>query len=178
MKSLFLSVCLLLFSLAHAEVLEGRVVAIADGDTVTVLDAQQTQFKIRVAGIDAPEKTQAFGQRAKEHLAALVFNKPVRVDWQKRDRYGRIVGQIWVQPPDCPRCGPTLDAGLAQVSQGLAWWYRAYANEQSPADRGRYEAAENEARARRVGLWHDPDPIPPWDWRKMKRSREGNTNGT
>lgn len=86
----------------------------------------------------------------------------------KRDRYGRIVGKVWVQPESCPSCPMTLDAGHAQLTVGLAWWYRKYANEQSPQDRGAYEFSEQEARANRVGLWSEPDPIPPWEWRRRE----------
>jgi endonuclease YncB( thermonuclease family) len=156
----------LLVSVAHADTLTGRVVGVADGDTITVLDADRQQHKIRLGGIDAPEKAQPFGQRSKENLSRMVFNKEVRVDWTKRDRYQRIVGKVWVQPSDCPTCPMTLDAGQAQLAAGMAWWYRKYAKEQSAEDRGRYESEEQEARARRVGLWRDADPVPPWEWRR------------
>ena len=151
---------------AHADTLTGRVVGVADGDTIAVLDADRQQHKIRLGGIDAPEKAQPFGQRSKENLSRLVFNKDVRVEWEKRDRYKRIVGKVWVQPADCPTCPMTLDAGQAQLAAGMAWWYRKYAKEQSPEDRGRYESEEQEARARRVGLWGDVNPVPPWEWRR------------
>ena len=156
----------LLIGAAHAETLSGRVVGVTDGDTITVLDADRQQHKIRLQGIDAPEKAQPFGQRSKENLSRLVFNKEVRVDWTKRDRYQRIVGKVWVQPADCRTCPMTLDAGQAQLAAGMAWWYRKYAMEQSPEDRGRYEFEEQEAKVRRVGLWGDADPVPPWEWRR------------
>ena len=167
-------IALCVFSLsAHAEMLSGHVVGVTDGDTITVLDIERRQHKIRLAGIDAPERAkndedegQPFGQRSKENLARLVFKKEVRVDWTKRDRFKRIVGKVWVQPPDCPTCPMTLDAGHAQITVGLAWWYRKYAKEQPPADRGAYSFSETEARAKRVGLWQDPEPIPPWEWRR------------
>ena len=119
-------------SIANAETLDGRVVSVADGDTVTVLDASNRQHKIRLRGIDAPEKAQPFGQRSKQSLSRMVFGKDVRVDWDKRDKYKRIVGKVWVQPESCPSCTMTLDAGHAQITVGLAWWNRKYANEQSP----------------------------------------------
>ncbi len=156
----------LLASTAYAETITGRVVGVADGDTITVLDADRQQHKIRLQGIDAPEKAQPFGQRSKENLSRLVSNKEVRVEWTKRDRYGRIVGKVWVQPSDCPRCPMTLDAGHAQITVGLAWWYRKYANEQPSQDRGQYEFSEQEAKAKRVGLWRETDPIAPWEWRR------------
>jgi len=161
----------LLVSAAHADTLTGRVVGIADGDTITVLDADRQQHKIRLGGIDAPEKAQPFGQRSKENLSRMVFGKDVRVEGDKRDRYGRIVGKVWVQPADCPTCPMTLDAGQAQLAAGLAWWYRKYAKEQTPEDRARCEFEEQEARARRVGLWREPDPVPPWEWRKGQKAQ-------
>ena len=154
-----------LVSAAYADTLTGIVVGVSDGDTITVLDAERQQHKVRLSGIDAPEKAQPFGQRSKENLSHLVFTKEVAVDWTKRDRYKRIVGKVMVQPSDCPTCGNTLDAGHAQITVGLAWWYRKYAKEQSPQDRGSYESDELEAKVRGVGLWVDDDPVPPWEWR-------------
>ena len=169
MKTRLASVALLLFmalGAAHADTLTGRVVGVTDGDTITVLDADRQQHKIRLGGIDAPEKAQPFGQRSKESLSRLLFNKEVQVDWTKRDRYQRIVGKVWVQPSDCPTCPMKLDAGHSQITVGLAWWYRNYANEQPSQDRGQYEFSEQEAKAKRVGLWSEPDPVPPWEWRR------------
>lgn len=154
MKALWL-LCLV-FSFAHAETLSGYVVGIADGDTVTILDANRQEHKIRLAGIDAPEKAQPFGERSKQNLAALVFNKNVIVEWVKQDRYGRTVGKILINGKD---------ANLEQVKAGMAWWYEKYRKEQSQADQRRYEDAEQQVRAQRVGLWRDANPMPPWDWR-------------
>lgn len=114
----------LLVSAASADLLQGRVVRIADGDTLTVLDADQVQHRVRLAGIDAPERAQPFGERAKQNLARLTFGKPVEIRWHKKDRYKRVVGQVWVVSPDArcqgAGCPKTLDAGLAQVTVGLA----------------------------------------------------------
>ena len=156
---------------AYAGPLTGTVVSVADGDTITVLDANREQHKIRLAAIDAPEKAQPFGQRSKESMSTLVFGKAVDVLWDKRDRYQRIVGKVMVADPNCRTtpCPKTLDAGLAQITVGLAWWYRKYAREQSVEDAQRYEFAEREARAKHAGLWADGQPIPPWDWRKGER---------
>jgi endonuclease YncB( thermonuclease family) len=120
-----------------------------------------------------PEHDQPFGERAKKNLSAAVMGKDVRVEWAKQDRYGRLVGKLWVKPADvqCDTADSdcaqrkTLDANLAQLTVGLAWHYKEYEKEQSPEDRGRYAFAEQEARARKAGLWADPDPTPPWDWR-------------
>lgn len=140
-----------------AETLTGKVVRIVDGDTLVLLDATQTQHRIRLSGIDAPEAKQPFGQKSKENLSHLVAGKEVEVDWNKRDRYQRIVGKIIFDGQD---------VNLAQVRSGLSWWYRKYAREQSPVDRQLYEAAENQAQAEQVGIWADPNPVPPGDWRK------------
>ena len=150
--------------------ISGRVVAVTDGDTIKVLDADNVQYKVRLKGIDAPERGQPFGKASRNHLAFMVAGKEVRVVSSGEDRYGRVLGKVWVQPADCPSCGKTLDANHAQVLAGMAWWYRYYASEQSPEDRGRYESAEDEARARGWGLWADPEPISPYEWRRDNRS--------
>jgi len=156
--------------------LTGRVVAIADGDTITVLDATKTQHRIRIAGTDAPERGQPGGQRSKESLSALVYDQSVRIESIKRDRFDRIIGKVWVASPGSPCCGRpdcpmTLDAGLAQITMGRAWWFRKYADEQSPEDRSRYEFAEQEARAKKAGLWWDGTAVPPWEWRRGRGTR-------
>jgi micrococcal nuclease len=151
---------LLLFALpALADTLQGRVVRVIDGDTVVVLDAEKTQHRIRLAGIDAPERKQPFGQRSKQYLASQIAGQDVIVDWDKHDRYHRIVGKIIYDGQD---------VDLAMVRAGLAWWYRHYAHEQSAADRVLYEDAEDKAKAERKGLWVDPNPMPPWEWRHRR----------
>lgn len=164
---------LLIFSLfiavsAQADI-KGRVVAVTDGDTIKVLDANNVEHKVRLTGIDAPERGQPFGTVSRDNLASMVAGKEVLVESTKKDRYGRTLGKVWVRPSDCPTCGKTLDANHAQVLDGMAWWYRYYAKEQSPEDRGRYESAEDEAKARKWGLWADPNPINPYEWRKGQR---------
>lgn len=136
-----------------------------------MLDGDKRQHKVRLAGIDAPEKGQPFGQRSKGSLSDLVFGREVEVHWTKRDRYQRLVGGVMVGAPNCPpaACPKTIDAGLVQISAGLAWWYQKYAREQSAADAAKYQAAEEGACSRRVGLWSEANPVPPWDWRKEKR---------
>ena len=143
-------------------------VAVTDGDTIKVLDDNDTEHRVRLTGINAPERGQPYGTASTNYLASMA-GKPVLVESSKNDRYGRVLGKVWVQPADCPSCGKTLDANHAQILAGMAWWYRYYANEQSEEDRGRYESAEDEARARKWGLWADPNPIEPYDWRKGVR---------
>ena len=128
----------------------GKVVAVADGDTITVL-RDQGQVKIRLAGIDAPEKAQPFGERAKQNMSRLVFGKEVRVDDRKKDRYGRTIGRVWVASDECRQvdCPKSLDAGMAMLTAGLAWHYKRFENEQPPEERGQYSLAEDEAHAKR-----------------------------
>jgi endonuclease YncB( thermonuclease family) len=156
--------------LTWANTIEGKVVAIADGDTVTVLDEGNEQHKIRLSGIDAPEKKQAFGDRSKQAMAKFVFGKQVSVDWTKRDRYGRIIGKILVAPDDCKKatCEKKLDAGLQLIKIGLAWHYKKYQKEQTSSDRDFYSQAEINARNNKIGLWIDANPIAPWDFRHNK----------
>lgn len=139
-----------------ADTLVGKVIGVSDGDTIDVLDKSKTTHRIRLSGIDAPEKAQPFGQRSKEHLSDSVFGKQVEVVGNKIDKYGRTVGKIMVNG---------VDANLEQVRSGFAWHYKEYAREQSAEDRTTYAAAEVDARAKRIGLWHDPLPTPPWEWR-------------
>lgn len=136
--------------------------AAADGDTITVLDDSNTQHKIRLEGIDAPEKKQPFGQRSKESLSDLVFSKTVSVETGKTDRYGREVGKVLIDD---------TDANLLQVQRGFAWHYKAYEREQPATDRKAYADAdaENETKAAHRGLWKDATPVPPWEYRRAKR---------
>jgi endonuclease YncB( thermonuclease family) len=147
----------------------GKAVSVTDGDTIKVLDETNTEHKVRLTGIDAPERGQPIRTASTKNLNRMVAGKQVKVESSKSDRYGRLLGKVWVQPADCPTCGKTLDANHAQLLSGMAWWYRYYAKEQPPEDRGRYESAEDEAKARKWGLWIDPRPINPYDWRKGKR---------
>lgn len=159
----FVGVCLFwlfLYFPALSQPLSGRVVAIADGDTLTILDDEKTQHKIRLAGIDAPEKGQPFSQKAKENLSRLVFGQVVTIEGEKRDRYGRRVAKVLLHE---------VDAGLELVKLGLAWHFKRYQREQNQSDRKSYAEAEEKARAERLGLWADPNPVDPSEWRARKR---------
>lgn len=103
-------------------------------------------------------------------MSDLVYMKPIELDCRKVDLYGRSVCRVHVAPASAPRGPATLDAGLAMITLGLAWWYRDYAREQAAQDRGQYEFAEQEARAKRVGLWGDKQPVAPWEWRRLQHS--------
>jgi endonuclease YncB( thermonuclease family) len=148
---------------AIADQIEGKVVSVADGDTVTVLDTGRVLHKIRLSDIDAPERSQAFGRRSREYLASLVAGEQVAVETDKKDRYGRNVGKILCQG---------RDINLAMVNAGLAWHYKKYEREQPASDRLLYASAEQEARERRLGLWLDTEPMAPWDWRLHKRQTQ------
>ncbi|MFM1924898.1 MAG: Thermonuclease precursor [Pseudomonadota bacterium] len=156
---LFVLLNLVVFGVSAETILDGRVVEVADGDTLTVLDAQKKTHKIRLLGIDAPEKAQAFGQKSKESLSGLAFQKQVQVRSSKKDRYGRTVGQVFVG---------NMDVCLEQVKLGMAWHYKTYQREQTPEDRVLYDRAESQAREQRVGLWQDPSPIEPSAFRRQK----------
>lgn len=172
-KVFFLLWVVLLAHAAQAAQVVGKVVGVADGDTVTVLTAQKKRFKIRLQGIDAPELRQAFGRQSKKSLSDLVFGQTVQVQLQSKDRYGRWLGKVLVAEPHCraARCPFTVDAGHVQITRGLAWWYRAYAKEQSAADAHAYAYSEKEAKARRAGLWQTKKPTPPWVWRRKQAQK-------
>lgn len=144
-----------------AMALEGKIIAVSDGDTITLLDRNHIHHKIRLQGIDAPEKHQAFGSRSGQHLSKLAFGKEAVAECRKRDRYGREVCKVLIAG---------TDINLAQVQSGMAWWYREYAREQSSEDRRAYEESEGNARHQRLGLWADSAPVPPWEWRRAKRA--------
>lgn len=135
---------------------EGKVVAIADGDTLTVLLPDRTQKRVRLAGIDAPETGQPLGKESKQALAGMVFGATVRVRVVDTDRYGRWVGDVYAD-------GTHVNTEL--VRQGYAWVYRQYARN------AELFAAEDEARSARRGIWRLPESqrIPPWEWRRISR---------
>lgn len=131
--------------------IEGRVVGISDGDTLTVLDASNRQYKIRLTEIDAPEQSQPYGQRAKKALSDLAFNKQVYVISNSMDKYQRHLGQVLVN-------GEVVNARM--VADGYAWAYTQYLTDT------RYLQLEHYARNKKLGLWADANPMPPWEWRK------------
>lgn len=145
--------CFILFTstLLNAETVIGKCVGVTDGDTATVLVDGNRQIKVRFDGIDAPESSQDFGQRAKQKLSDLIYGKEVRVEISSKDKYGRSLGKVYV--------GSTY-TNLEMVRSGLAWHYVQYSNATDLAN------AEKEARAKKVGLWSHANPTPPWNWRR------------
>ncbi len=141
--------------------IKGRVVGVADGDTITVLDADKKQYKLRLAYIDSPEKAMPFGQDAKSNLSDLVYKQDVIAYIDDVDRYGRGVARI---------TKAEQDINLAQVNAGYAWHYTTYAKKtQSRSSFQQYEQAQEQAQSQRSGLWQDANPTPPWNWRKANR---------
>ena len=142
---------------SFAAVFTGRVVGVIDGDTIEVLHNQRPE-RIRLSGIDCPEKGQAYGQKAKHAASDLAFGKEVTVQTHGHDKYTRTIGDVIL--PD----GMNLNQEL--VKQGWCWWYRKYA----PGDTV-LEGLERDAREGRKGLWADPQPVPPWEYRRSRRTR-------
>lgn len=140
--------------------IEGRIVGVHDGDTITLLDVNNRQHKIRLNGIDAPELWQPFGRASKQHLAELLTNREAAAECSKTDRYRREV---------CRVLTGGADAGLEQIRAGMAWYFRRYAKELPPDRRHQYADMEAQAQAERHGLWADAKPVPPWDWRATQK---------
>lgn len=163
MKIIILLILSLFGNVALAETIVGRVIGVTDGDTITVLDSIKTQHKIRLSGIDAPEKKQAFGAVSKKSLSDLIYDKEVQVEWHKQDRYGRIVGKVSING---------VDVNLEQIKLGMSWFYKKYQNELVLDDRLAYLHAQEAAGARKIGLWIDKQPIAPWDFRKQRKSEK------
>ena len=152
-KTLLLLALTLCLATLSARTLTGKVTAIKDGDTIVVLKGKTTHT-IRLDGIDCPEKKQAFGARARQFTAHEVFGKKVRVEYQSLDRYQRILGTVFYEN------GQNLNQELLKA--GLAWHYKAYNKDIRLAN------LENTARSKRLGLWAEKQPVPPWKFRRKK----------
>jgi endonuclease YncB( thermonuclease family) len=148
------------FGLEHV-CIHGRITGIVDGDTINVLIRGKQQIRVRIAFIDAPEKGQPFGQRAKQALRELVFGKDVKLRPHSIDRHGRLVARVLVDGQD---------AGLELLKQGLCWVYEKYVAQATTDIEASYRAAQATAQSDKLGLWQDPEPVPPWEWRKEKRT--------
>ena len=159
MRRLIMVLAFLMFGrfAVAAEEWTGKVVAVADGDTLTAL-RDDTPVKIRLWGIDCPESHQDFGTVARRFLGDLAHNRTATVRERDRDRYGRVVALVDVDG---------VNVNRALVAAGLAWVYRRYCH---GPERTEWLALETDAQTARLGLWAHPDPIPPWDWRQPRRS--------
>lgn len=153
---------LLLSAEVCAETISGHVVAVYDGDTVTVLDQFNHQYKVRLSGIDAPERKQAFGTVSRNALSNMIFGKQVVVTYSKLDRNKRPLGKIFIDDQD---------VNLAMIKNGMAWHFTKYQKTQSFEDRLNYLHAQMDAEKQKIGLWTDPHPVPPWEFRKSKKKK-------
>lgn len=136
---------------------QGRVVKVTDADTITILGSDEKRYKIRLQGIDAPEKKQNYGVACTDKLAAMVLNQRVDVEAYKTDRYKRVIAKVMLDDKDM---------ALELIRQGCGWHYKAYADEQSWRDQRNYASAEKQARNNKQGLWRAARPQAPWDYRK------------
>lgn len=138
------------------EVLVGRVVRVADGDTVTVLEADNTQHRVRLTQIDAPESKQAFSRVSKDALSDLIAAQEVSVKVHGIDRYQRVLGEVFIGDKNI---------NLHMVRQGLAWAYTQYVTD------NRYFEAQEAAKHEQLGLWRDPHAMAPWEYRRQQREQ-------
>lgn len=142
----------------------GRIQHLSDGDSFVVRAEDGRRVPVRLSAIDAPEKNQLHGDVSRRALLALVDEKTLTIIPVKRDPYGRTVAKVMAGE---------VDVGLEQVRTGMAWHYKRYESEQTVRDRRAYAAAEQRAREASLGLWAQPDPIPPWRFREQQRRRQG-----
>lgn len=136
-----------------AETITGKVVSVADGDTITILDSAKKQTKIRFEHIDTPESGQAFGQKAKSYLSGLIFGKQVKVIVKGKDRYGRSIGSVYLG---------SKNINLAMVQAGYAWHFKKHSKDAA------FAKTEKLAKAKKLGLWKDKNAMPPWEYRAMR----------
>jgi micrococcal nuclease len=151
-SSIALFAVLFVSSAVSAEEFSGKVVGVVDGDTISVMRDGKA-VRVRLHGIDCPEKRQAYGSRAKQFASDLVFGKHVAVEVTDVDRYRRLIGKVRLAD------GRILNHEL--VRSGLAWWYRKYAAKDTVL-----KSLENQARIGKVGLWAEKSPVPPWAYRR------------
>jgi endonuclease YncB( thermonuclease family) len=130
-----------------------RVVGVSDGDSLTCLTPEKKQVKVRLHGIDAPERGQPYGNRSRQALSDLVFGKDVEVEDRGTDRFKRTVGRVTVG---------TVNVNREMVASGMAWHYTRYDQSRKLRD------AEKAARDAKAGLWADPHACPPWEWRRLE----------
>ena len=150
-RVIIILLCILLPLICSAQRFTVKVVSISDGDTFTAINSDNLQLKIRIWGIDAPEKKQAFGNKSKEFLSSLIFGKTISIDVQSKDRYGRLLAYVY--SPE------GKDVSLLMIHEGMAWHFTKYDNNVV------YEEAQTFAKKAKRGLWVDPSPIAPWDFR-------------
>lgn len=154
-KSVITLLLIVLPILCSAQRFPVKVVGISDGDTFTAVNDDNLQLKIRIYGIDAPEKKQAFGNKSKGYLSSLIFEKRIIIDVQSKDRYGRYIAYVYSPEGN--------DISLLMLHEGMAWHFKKYDNNKV------YEDAENVAQKAKRGIWSDPQAMAPWDFRAKKK---------
>lgn len=152
--NLYAAILLVLLTENAAADIQGKVIRVLDGDTIEVLQITNQRSRIRLNGIDAPEKNQGFGQRSRQYLNDQLALKMVTITGDKTDRYGRLLGTVWL-------VGQDINA--EQVRNGMAWAYRYHGK---PVN-AEYETLEKNARVQKLGLWSEPNPVEPWRWRQV-----------
>ena len=157
MKRCIFILCLFVSELCFAQKFTVKVTSISDGDTFGAINNDNLQLKIRIWGIDAPEKKQAFGNKSKEFLSSLIFGKRITIDVQSKDGYGRYIANVY--SPD------GKDVALLMLHEGMAWHFTKYDNNKV------YSDAENVARKAKRGLWSESSPIAPWDFRAQSKKK-------
>jgi endonuclease YncB( thermonuclease family) len=149
--------------------IEGAALDVQDGDSFVLRADDGSRVRVRVNGIDAPERRQPYADVSRRHLGELLRGRRIRLEPVKRDVFERTVARVVVVDGDPPE----RDAGLAQIEAGLAWHFKRYRADQSADAFLRYAQAERDAQARGLGLWRDPSPEPPWDFRSRMRREDG-----
>lgn len=154
-KTLILIISMIMSVVLFATTIKGKVIKVADGDTVTIVEDNGKKTRVRFYGVDAPEKDQEYGIKSLDVLKKLIDGKQVEVNVKDKDQYGRVVGVVYCE-------GTNLN--LYQLENGNAWWYKQYAK-----DNTEFSVAEDKARAQKLGLWKEENPTPPWQYRKEKK---------
>src|SRR5688572_17311093 len=147
--------------------IEGKVISVHNGDTISVRSKERMIYTVWLQAVDAPEEKQEFGKRSRKNLEDLVHDKEVKVVVHKQDQYGRHVGTVYLRG---------RDVGLLQIEWGFAWHYKRFGYEQTGESRKLYSQAEAKARAERLGLWKDSQPVAPWEYRAEAEKKVGVRN--
>jgi len=148
---------------------DAKVINIVDGDTIDVLDGRGEKLRIRLLGIDAPEREQPFGKKSMLYLKKIINGKSVIIISKPNNNkpytlgfYKRIIGKITLN---------SKDVNFEMIKEGMAWHFKKYKKSQPIEDRQSYNDEENNARDKNIGLWSDENPLAPWKWRRLNRKR-------
>lgn len=155
-KLLILIMTLFIVTLSFATIIKGKVIKVADGDTITILEENGDKTRVRFYGIDAPEKKQNYGIKSLDVLKDLIDKKEVEIEVKDKDQYGRVVGIVYYDKKNI---------NLYMLETGNAWWYKQYSKHNIE-----FKIAEEKAKLEKLGLWKEKNPTPPWIYRKEKRN--------